>query len=131
MFPPQTALTVQQTLLASHSMARGHPVPPKAALLPRSNTLTGMMPGVEGALLLPAFTVGAADAADAEGTSGQQQRQQGAERPGSMKMVLRRMDTSVALQVWYFWFLNLIIIIFYCGLRWGTQTHCVCRVVAK
>lgn len=80
---PPAALTIQQTLLANEAITMGRPVPPTASLLPQSNSLMGMVSGMSGALLSPAFAV--STKASSKGS-----------RP---RVVLSRVDTSVALQV--------------------------------
>jgi hypothetical protein len=76
-----TALTVQQTLIASQSIALGSPVPPRASLLPFSNTLSAMQPGMDGAVLMPVFSASMQPTAT-----------------GAMSFRLSRMDTHVGLQ---------------------------------
>jgi hypothetical protein len=75
------ALTIQQTLIASQSIAVGSMVPRRARLLPFSNTLSAMQPGMSGAMLLPVFT------ASLERTA-----------TGAMSFKLSKMDTHVGLQ---------------------------------
>jgi hypothetical protein len=75
------ALTVQQTLIASQSIALGSLVPRTASLLPCSNTLSAMQSGMSGALFPPLFSASFQRTAT-----------------GAKSFKLSRMDTHVELQ---------------------------------